>query len=119
MGDLRLADDTGLISTSALQVSGLVMHGRRRQATSPLLVFRSTESGLSDDVARAQRHVRAISCRAFPGVAVHLWLGRDSICRSGALPRQTGWPVASAGMRRNRVDSPISVSTRAIGAPRQ
>jgi hypothetical protein len=71
------------------------------------------------EASQPSGHIRAISCEAFPGVAVHLWLGRDSICRSGALPRQTGWPVARAGMRRNRVDSPISASRRASGAPRQ
>ncbi len=37
-----------------------VRHGRRRQATSPLLLFRSTESGLSGGSVRAQRQMRMI-----------------------------------------------------------
>jgi hypothetical protein len=44
-----------------LQVSGLAIHGRHRQATSALLVSRPTESGLSGGSARAQRQMRATS----------------------------------------------------------
>ena len=95
----------------------------RRELAGPDAGGPDADGGPCFSMMRAARYLiaacPAISRKFLPGEALHLWLGRDSICRSGALPRQTGWPVASAGMRRNKMDTPISASMRASGAPRQ